>query len=124
MKRPALLLLLLALAAVPARADTIWPPPAHVDEARFTEPAVTIDGEIAATLGDVNRLVFDPNAFIPGGRSWARAAQKLADDFLLAREAKARGATRWSGSWRTWAQSPGGTSGWENTRSRRRSGRR
>ena len=71
MKRLALLLPLLALAAAPARADTIWPPPAHVDEARFTEPAVTIDGEIAATLGDVNRLVFDPNAFIPGGRSWA-----------------------------------------------------
>ena len=92
MKRLALLLPLLALAAVPARADTIWPPPAHVEEARFTEPAVTIDGETAATLGDVNRLVFDPNAFIPGGRSWARAAQKLADDFLLAREAKARGA--------------------------------
>ena len=92
MKKLALLLPLLALAAAPTRADTIWPPPAHVDEAPFTEPAVTIDGETAATLGDVNRLVFDPNAFIPGGRSWARAAQKLADDFLLAREAKARGA--------------------------------
>ena len=91
MKRLALLLPLLALAAVPARADTIWPPPAHVDEARFTEPAVRIDGETVATLGEVDEMVFDPNC-IPDGRSWARAAQALADDFLLAREAKARGA--------------------------------
>ena len=99
MKRPLLLLPLFAFAASSAiaagfvLADSGCPRPPRplADEARFPEPAVTIDGETVATLGDVNRM-FDSRTCIPGGVSWAQIAQGFADDFLLAREAKARGA--------------------------------
>ena len=97
MKRPLLLLPLFAFAASSAiaagfvLADDGCPPPPLVDEARFPEPAVTIDGETVATLGDVNEL-FDPRTCFLGGYSRAQVAQGFADDFLLAREAKARGA--------------------------------
>ena len=105
MKLPLLLLPLLAL-ALPAFGDTIWnektiqyakqtaeaKPARLFDPAQATNAAVRIDGETAATFGDVNRLMYDPDAGLPGGRSPASVAQRLADDFLLAREAKARGA--------------------------------
>ena len=99
MKRPLLLLPLLAFAASSAIAAGFVladdgcprPLPPLVDEARFPEPAVTIDGETVATLGDVNEL-FDPRTCFLGGYSRAQVAQGFADDFLLAREAKARGA--------------------------------
>ena len=99
MKRPLFLLPLLAFAASSAIAAGFVladdgcprPLPPLVDEARFPEPAVTIDGETVATLGDVNEL-FDPRTCFLGGYSRAQVAQGFADDFLLAREAKARGA--------------------------------
>ena len=62
------------------------------DPDQATNAAVRIDGETVARFGDVTLLMYDPDAGLLGGPSPAAAAQRLADDFLLAREAKARGA--------------------------------
>ena len=105
MKRSLLLLPLLAL-AVPALGDTIWNentiqnakqlaetgPGRLFDPAQATNAAVRIDGETVATFDEVNRQIYEGDAGGPWGRSPAGAAQRLADDFLLDREAKARGA--------------------------------
>ena len=50
-----------------------------------------MDGETVATIGDVSNGLISGEPF-PEGRSIAGVARRLADDWLLAREAKARGA--------------------------------
>ena len=95
-----LLLAILSIATASAYGDTIIGPDllAQVasrgkldDPSQYTNSAVRVDGETVATIGDVSSGLISGEPF-PEGRSIAGVARRLADDWLLAREAKARGA--------------------------------
>ena len=100
MKKMFLLLAILSIATASAYGDTIIGPDllAQVasrgkldDPSQYTNSAVRVDGETVATIGDVSNGLISGEPF-PEGRSIAGVARRLADDWLLAREAKARGA--------------------------------
>lgn len=100
MKKMFLLLAILSIATASAYGDTIIGPDllAQVasrgkldDPSQYTNSAVRVDGETVATIGDVSNGLISGEPF-PEGCSIAGVARRLADDWLLAREAKARGA--------------------------------
>ncbi len=100
MKKMFLLLAILSIATASAYGDTIIGPDllAQIasrgkldDPSQYTNSAVRVDGETVATIGDVSNGLISGEPF-PEGRSIAGVARRLADDWLLAREAKARGA--------------------------------
>ena len=100
MKKMFLLLAILSIATASAYGDTIIGPDllAQVasrgkldDPSQYTNSAVRVDGETVATIGEVSNGLISGEPF-PEGCSIAGVARRLADDWLLAREAKARGA--------------------------------